>query len=652
MSTELTVGQNCGWKLYVRACYLHATVAVLCGWANKLGQAVNLAQSSVPLELQGSAVTAQALKTKISKAINEYRQKVGWQDVYQDGMYSTGTFLTGTPGIGKTAFGWYLALVCKHFGLPFLLRPKLLEGTNTHNSPGVYCDEEGNIRCAAYANIGNDWYKVLIIQDHSVIDSTAPGYVVVTSSPNKENIKYADRKNDDGRYACRCLPVWTSEEICDCRERCYSDLAQHLVETLFQRFGGIARIIFWFPYKYIFKSKSTNEVLQSIDDEVCQKINEVNDAKLLTDYVLHGVARKDQTAAVSDTIFHMVPLDIVDNRNLFFLHEATRELATSYIRNLVFARLVDLAQVNVESLRRVTSRVPTTKGTAGPMLERLVFELLVGEYGTFSAKARKLNTKKETTECEEWIHFSPTPLTVFRERNELPKNLLLSENLQVPQQSNFESIDACRRCKVNGDDFFDLFQITGSTKHPVNYKGLASICDDIANVNQVLQAQEPGNCAAADKESEPVNSAGAEATGKNESRNPATATATGKCELGNLATATVTKTRDDDIPVRFFFCVPERYLEKFTYQQFKGKANHSEGKRWESVGWCNVQQYVLGIPNVTEWRLRQETLEGPKTKGNKATKAIAKQNQAGNKRSRSRTQLNQGAKSARKTHEQ
>lgn len=42
-------------------------------------------------------------------------------------------------------------------------------------------------------------------------------------------------------------PVWSLDELLDCRELCYDMLTQEVVEDRYRRYGGIARNVFWEP---------------------------------------------------------------------------------------------------------------------------------------------------------------------------------------------------------------------------------------------------------------------------------------------------------------------------------------------------------------------------------------------------------------------
>ena len=169
--------------------------------------------------------------SEIRDDILKYIQKRQVQRVNVPGL-SCDIFLTGTPGIGKTAF---LLFLIHH------LRGKypVMFGSKLRPKEFHYWDKDGTHsvieEVGAYLNDG----QIIFIMDSCNIASTA-GPCLICSSP---------RDSIDGQFrktAARFfMPVWSWDEIFNCHATIYSPLVtEKLLKARFFVLGGVPRYLF------------------------------------------------------------------------------------------------------------------------------------------------------------------------------------------------------------------------------------------------------------------------------------------------------------------------------------------------------------------------------------------------------------------------
>ncbi|KAF8427450.1 hypothetical protein EV426DRAFT_685185 [Tirmania nivea] len=177
--------------------------------------------------------------------------------------------ITGTPGIGKSCFLLY-----------FILR-LLYESTDDepnivkfHPEPNVcYCYYGTEL---AHTGSYNDFTNFLDIPNVWYLSDNEDGppervlaKTIVALSPRK-GINACPRFHkffkDVNRSGKLCMPLWSFEEISDCREGIFSDLSEDVVSELFDKAGGVPRSILLKPSREKEPKTAVEAGLEDIED--------------------------------------------------------------------------------------------------------------------------------------------------------------------------------------------------------------------------------------------------------------------------------------------------------------------------------------------------------------------------------------------------
>lgn len=144
--------------------------------------------------------------------------------------------VTGTPGIGKTVFGYYLWYLLRQDGKTVVFEQK--DKWYRFSDEGVV---EGRLETFSDAGFLNDpagWY---LSDPEGKPRKGFTGITVVLVSPGKDKTNELLKQDE----ACLLfMPVWSEEELLDCRRIIFPDARSvNDVRKAFEKVGGVARAV-------------------------------------------------------------------------------------------------------------------------------------------------------------------------------------------------------------------------------------------------------------------------------------------------------------------------------------------------------------------------------------------------------------------------
>ena len=156
--------------------------------------------------------------------------------------------ILGTPGIGKTHFGYLVLFHLAHTGVTVVYETCKDKWTRT-----LFSGDK------VVQGLWKDFNQVLAQPEtFYVVDGVEPSRcdakTILVTSPRK-NIwhKYSQRNGAKVLF----MPVWTEEEIYRCSDLLYSDTPVETVEKRFCKWGGVARYVLRYA-----KDKAKQKVLK------------------------------------------------------------------------------------------------------------------------------------------------------------------------------------------------------------------------------------------------------------------------------------------------------------------------------------------------------------------------------------------------------
>ena len=237
------------------------------------------------------------------------------------------------------------------------------------------------------------------------------------------------------------MPTWSWAEISHVVKKAERDEA--IAQQMFDMFGGVPR------YVFIATEMCRTQFKQMLDD-LCAQVT-------TTDFLL---SVGQESTKDSHRLLHL----IVHDENYT---EAKLDFASKYVQKKVFETLTKRRKDNVLRFLEASAENTSLAILRGRMFESHCHELLSQQA---TLKARKL-VKKHATQPASYIEkFTGREKTYFKSNAELgdPDNSL---RYMVPSARNYASVDAI----IPGCS--QAFQMTVSTSHPVNAKGIISVMD-------------------------------------------------------------------------------------------------------------------------------------------------------------------------------
>ncbi|RIB06688.1 hypothetical protein C2G38_2115523 [Gigaspora rosea] len=333
--------------------------------------------------------------------------------------------ITGNPGIGKTFFGYYLLYflskqnktIVYHKACQF---PILFNKQNTFSSDKIFDFYE-------YLNNRDVWY---------IVDGQPPLEVraktILFCSPQKQHYKEFDKMVGT---EIRFMPIWSWNEINECRIGMFNHLEIAKVEDLYSCWGGIPRFVL------------ENALYSSQQNQLEEAISKCNNR------LLDFVGEINHADDISHRIVHI-------HTNLPGEEEENEDEETHYIKKfLLFAsewvaeKVMDKFERNYNQLLRnfVTASLFENEYNTlqGVIFERIAHRILQNG-GSF------------------YIRSLESDFTIlFNDINKIEEDKYCQ-----PIQKNFSSIDAIVAPHT-------LFQMTVSRNHPINVNGMKNLVEKL-----------------------------------------------------------------------------------------------------------------------------------------------------------------------------
>jgi len=348
-----------------------------------------------------------------------------------------GYFLTGTPGIGKSAFSIYVVAV--------LLAQKRTVLYQKADKQGFMLHWDGK-RVQAYRYVqpavNSEWSWLVsdcreegawyVIDSIEPLDCGLPTLLVSSPDPavSKEWVKQR-------KAAERWMPLPTEEDLRQLREHVNPLLSDEELAARQQLAGKSARLVLSHQVTIAGLETSISEAMGEMPLSIFERGLRMRDSsrKLSHRLVHHDVHRPRDSEAWKFDTYH--------------LRFASNEVGRQIVERVAEDRGHTLWRLaNMGSAWRL---MPTARGTVFQAL--VLGKLARGE----TMHVRRLGYDEETRSV-----FSHTGERTF---STLDSVQLHDEALWLPQSSHFESIDALSH--------HGLFQITAAKRHPVKREGLA-----------------------------------------------------------------------------------------------------------------------------------------------------------------------------------
>ncbi|CAM9507463.1 unnamed protein product [Pylaiella littoralis] len=194
--------------------------------------------------------------------------------------------VTGTPGIGKSMFGYYLLylLRCEGKNVVFELKGDWYRFGNEGAQEGTYQE----FRRAGFTRDPTAWY---LSDPEGSPRENFEGTTTVLVSPDYERIKEFLKLPTSKRIF---MPVWSLEELLKCRRVVFSHVLDTDVVKSFGVVGGVARAAF------------NEEKFELLKDGILNAVGEVDVGLLRQAARLSSVQNRIQTNKIGDKLFHIL----------------------------------------------------------------------------------------------------------------------------------------------------------------------------------------------------------------------------------------------------------------------------------------------------------------------------------------------------------
>lgn len=195
--------------------------------------------------------------------------------------------VTGTPGIGKSVFGYYLLYLLRLEGKTVVFEQK--EKWYRFSDEGVVQGRFETFSDAGFLNDPAGWY---LSDPEGKPREGFTGITVVLVSPGK------DKTNEFLKQDTACLlfmPVWSEDELLECRRIIFPDARSvNDVRKAFEKVGGVARAVFR-PRRFARQVGKMERATSQVNLGLLRQVCAVEQNEFLS------------TDKTGDALFHMLP---------------------------------------------------------------------------------------------------------------------------------------------------------------------------------------------------------------------------------------------------------------------------------------------------------------------------------------------------------
>jgi hypothetical protein len=445
--------------------------------------------------------------------------------------------LTGTPGVGKSAFLIYFVIryLYESRTTPDPIEPTGLQDDKQSEISSQVRDvlifqpaESQNeyyafagpniVRIGTYSDfqafflLPTTWYLVDWKPKSKPVSK--PAATLFALSPN--SIRDEDFLDFEKQLAMRlCMPVWTYNELEVCRHHIFPELSNESLNYIYDRVGGVPRSCLGAPAEALRLGLGEERALESGLQRLEDAFNEIKDP-------LNVLRAQGESLGikVSGRLLHKAP----DSETLYW-DTRLRVWASAYVINRFVSMLDSHSASNMN--RQVMEGLARNQkdGTLGIIFECYVRHLFFKGGGTRLRKRRLYGAsdKGKGPEGLEWFNI-PTNLE-HKPFSGMADFIIPEENTGTiwTPGPNFPSVDIILTPN-------SLFQITISLNHPVKQEPLRKILQKLPEKENIT----------------------------------------------------------------LYFVVPEEHFEAFTFQNYHNEQGNVSQKVPESVG--IIEQWVLGVP--------------------------------------------------------
>ncbi|CAB4441894.1 unnamed protein product [Rhizophagus irregularis] len=372
--------------------------------------------------------------------------------------------ITGNPGIGKTYFGYYLLYLLAGLDVT------VVYDNQKESNPIVF--ESGKNAFISNSEIikpylqnSKVWYIVDGKEPKSVDAKT-----ILICSPKRNYYNKFD--NYEGVVVARFMPIWSWEEIKQCRKGLYNyEVEKKLAKDLFLMWGGIPRYVLEKAKDITSQQKLTDAIL-ACDMDIFKYIGESSVERTTTSHmVVHNYVN--------------LPLSDDDELNEVELNQCTREqlkldrygdppytktilrFASHYVRK----RVTEQLEENIRARLREQIKAGEGSPLLGSAFEYIAHKILRNG-GKFDVRPLDeydndddddddddANAKVDLVRQDQLLYFNKKNINVIRDGVYFQ-----------PQEKNFPSLDSVIAPNR-------VFQMTVSRIHPIKMSGLKLLHD-------------------------------------------------------------------------------------------------------------------------------------------------------------------------------
>ncbi|CAN0449686.1 unnamed protein product, partial [Pylaiella littoralis] len=331
--------------------------------------------------------------------------------------------VTGTPGIGKSVFGFYLLYLLRRQGKTVVYDSK--GDWYRFSDEGVAKGELSDFKKKRY--LDNDEDNWCLSDPESRPYEGFTGTTVVLVSPKA--VRVHEFMKQEG--SCRCfMPVWSLDELFECQRAVFPHVPKTDVRKRFGKVGGVARAVF--------NVKKLQEVCRRMQTAASNM-----DLSVLQQILSRGLGDVDQvsTDRSGDALLHLMPVPGTgfEEFSVNFASEYAHDLTTGELPKKEFAALagfVRAAFTNDELGAKVVA-----ERAAG--FEIIAHKTIVGADEQQLFDMRILSSANSSTESElegDSVRFNFLKEESF-EGNSFPETLVTGTYYR-PGSKTFPAIDS------------------------------------------------------------------------------------------------------------------------------------------------------------------------------------------------------------------
>jgi hypothetical protein len=387
--------------------------------------------------------------------------------------------LTGTPGIGKSAFLIYFIIryLYESTRAPDVRKRDILIFQPTESDNEFYAFAGPNIvRMGTYSDfrafflLPTTWYLV----DWKPISRPKSTPAATLFALSSDSIQDKDFKGFEKVLSrCLCMPVWTYDELEECRYHVFSKLSKSSLNYIYDRVGGVPRSCLQSPTDALDIGDSEEEAHKNGLRQLQAAFNYINYIKDPSS-ILHAQQESLTSVEVSGRLLHKVP-------DPGYRDGKHRVWASAYVIDRFVNMMNSKAARNMK--RRVMEGLARNErdGTLGKVCECYVRHLFFKGGGDPLKKRRLYRASDKRKELESQREF-----TIPEGLEHKPFSGMV--DFSIPEGDtgtiwtpgpNFPSVDIILTPN-------SLFQITTSRHHPIKQEPLKKIFEKLPTKEKVL----------------------------------------------------------------------------------------------------------------------------------------------------------------------